>query len=161
MPGKVIGKKMNLGYIGKVSRDGDVLIINRAVSDSETDTAINFGAAVFLNDDNTVRNYKTNDTVSNFVGIAVATVVQATQYNEQLSQYEKAKPADILVRGSIIVELGTGTPKAGGAVYYNPTTGKFDASTSSAAIKIPASFATGYVDGKGGVEITLLQRNLI
>ena len=69
---------------------------------------------------------------------------------------------DILVRGSIIVEMGTGTPKAGGKVYFNFATGKFDATDpSTKGFAIPARFTTGYVDGKGGVEITILERNLI
>lgn len=161
MPGTVIGKKINLGFVGKVSRDGDAVIVNRVVSNAEDSTPIKFGGAVFLNDDNTVRNFKTGDTVNKFVGIAVATVIQATDYNTQASSYQVAKGCDIMVRGSIIVELGTGTPKAGGAVYYNSTTGKFDTATSEGAFAIPASFTTGYVDGRGGVEITILERNLI
>ena len=162
MPGSVIGKKMSLGYVGKISRDGDALVANRVVSNDADSKAIGFGSPVFLNDDNTVRNWKTGDTVSKFAGIAVATVIQATDYTKQESSYQPAKACDILVRGSIIVELGTGTPKAGGAVYYNPTTNKFDATeTSGTTIAIPASFTTGYLDGKGSVEITILKRNLI
>ncbi len=162
MPGSVIGKKMSLGYVGKISRDGDALVANRVVSNDTDSKAINFGSPVFLNDDNTVRNWKTGDTVSKFAGIAVATVIQATDYTKQESSYQPAKACDILVRGSIIVELGAGTPKAGGAVYYNPTTNKFDATeTSGTTIAIPASFTTGYLDGKGSVEITILKRNLI
>ena len=170
MPGSVIGKVLNLGYIGKISRDADAIVINRIVSDKSE--AIDFGAAVFLNDDNTVRNVVLSgdpgketptDTVDKFVGIAVAEVVQATEYTQQASAYLKNKGCDILVRGTAIVEMGTGTPKAGGKVYFNFTTGKFDA-TDPTAIKgfaIPARFTTGYVDGKGGVEITILERNLI
>ena len=159
MPGAVIGKALNLGYIGKISRDGDAIVTNRIVSGESE--AIDFGAAVFLNDDNTVRNVTvtgeqgsetSTDTIDKFVGIAVAEVVQAT----------KNKGCDILVRGSIIVEMGTGTPKAGGKVYFNFATGKFDATDpSTKGFAIPARFTTGYVDGKGGVEITILERNLI
>ena len=169
MPGSVIGKVLNLGYIGKISRDADAIVINRIVSGESE--AIDFGAAVFLNDDNTVRNVAlegeegsetTSDTVDKFVGIAVAEVVQATEYTQQASAYLKNKGCDILVRGTIIVEMGTGTPAAGGKVYFNFKTGKFDATDPSAdGFRIPASFTTGYVDGKGGVEITLLERNLI
>lgn len=171
MPGSVIGKVMNLGFIGKISRDGDAIVINRIVS-GEEENPVKFGAAVFLNDDNTVRNVAlegeegsetTSDTIDKFVGIAVAEVIQATEYTQQFSAYLKNKPCDILVRGSIIVEMGAGTPVAGGKVYYNFKTGKFDATdpTASSGFQIPASFTTGYVDGKGGVEITLLERNLI
>lgn len=169
MPGSVIGKVLNLGYIGKISRDADAIVINRIVSGESE--AIDFGAAVFLNDDNTVRNVAlegeegsetTSDTADKFVGIAVAEVVQATEYTQQASAYLKNKGCDILVRGTIIVEMGTGTPAAGGKVYFNFKTGKFDATDPSAnGFQIPASFTTGYVDGKGGVEITLLERNLI
>lgn len=166
MPGAVIGKALNLGYIGKISRDGDAIVTNRIVSGKSE--AIDFGAAVFLNDDNTVRNVTvtgeetSTDTVDKFVGIAVAEVVQATEYTQQASAYLKNKGCDILVRGSIIVEMGTGTPKAGGKVFFNFATGKFDATDPSAkGFAIPARFTTGYVDGKGGVEITILERNLI
>ena len=66
------------------------------------------------------------------------------------------------MRGTAIVEMGTGTPKAGGKVYFNFVTGKFDATDpSTKGFAIPARFTTGYVDGKGGVEITILERNLI
>ena len=169
MPGAVIGKALNLGYIGKISRDGDAIVINRIVSGKSE--AIDFGAAVFLNDDNTVRNVTVTseqgsetsaDTIDKFVGIAVAEVVQATEYTQQASAYLKNKGCDILVRGSIIVEKGEGTPKAGGKVYFNFATGKFDAAEQSAkSFAIPARFTTGYVDSKGGVEITILERNLI
>lgn len=170
MPGSVIGKVLNLGYIGKISRDADAIVINRIVSGESE--AIDFGAAVFLNDDNTVRNVvlsgepgkeTSTDTVDKFVGIAVAEVVQATEYTQQASAYLKNKGCDILVRGTAIVEMGTGTPKAGGKVYFNFTTGKFDATdpTATKGFAIPARFTTGYVDGKGGVEITILERNLI
>lgn len=169
MPGTVIGKALNLGYIGKISRDGDAIVTNRIVSGESE--AIDFGAAVFLNDDNTVRNVTvtgdvgeetSTDTVDKFVGIAVAEVVQATEYTQQASAYLKNKGCDILVRGSIIVEMGTGTPKAGGKVFFNFATGKFDATDpSTKGFAIPARFTTGYVDGKGGVEITILERNLI
>ena len=166
MPGAVIGKALNLGYIGKISRDGDAIVINRIVSGESE--AIDFGAAVFLNDDNTVTvtgetdSETSTDTVDKFVGIAVAEVVQATEYTQQASAYLKNKGCDILVRGSIIVEMGTGTPKAGGKVFFNFATGKFDATDpSTKGFAIPARFTTGYVDGKGGVEITILERNLI
>ena len=169
MPGSVIGKVLNLGYIGKISRDADAIVINRIVSGKSE--AIDFGAAVFLNDDNTVRNVTvtgdvgketSTDTVDKFVGIAVAEVVQATEYTQQASAYLKNKGCDILVRGTAIVEMGTGTPKAGGKVYFNFVTGKFDATDPPAkGFAIPARFTTGYVDGKGGVEITILERNLI
>lgn len=166
MPGAVIGKALNLGYIGKISRDGDAIVTNRIVSGKSE--AIDFGAAVFLNDDNTVRNVTvtgdetSTDTVDKFVGIAVAEVVQATEYTQQASAYLKNKGCDILVRGSIIVEMGIGTPKAGGKVFFNFATGKFDATEpTTKGFAIPARFTTGYVDGKGGVEITILERNLI
>lgn len=160
MPGAVIGKQMNLGYIGKIARDGDALIINRIVN-GESDP-ITFGDAVFLNDDNTVHSATTSDTVDKYVGVAVATVVQATEYYTQASAYQKNKGCDIMVRGTIIVGIKDGeTPVAGGQVYYDKTAHIFTATSSGSTIVIPASFTTGYIDGKGSVEITLLERNLI
>lgn len=179
MPGSVIGKRMNLGYTGKVSRDADKIIVNRIVNGESN--AISFGDAVFLNGDNTVFSAGSTITgvtdaltVNQFAGIAVATVIQATEYNGQSSSYQANKGCDILVRGTIIVPVtnveavaledsGTSTvvPKAGSQVYYDPTKHAFTATNTEGTISIPASFTTGYIDGSGNAEITLLERNLI
>lgn len=172
MPGAVIGKRMNLGYIGKVTRDADLIVDARVVSDTEGDFPISFGAAVFLNTDNTYRGALATDaTLGSFVGIAIAEVKQATQYLSNIAQYEKNQVCDVLTRGTIIVPV-SGTPTAGGAVYLRTAEtgvvyedgkiGDFEAATDTGNVLIPnAVFTTGYVDGNNVAEITLQTKNLI
>lgn len=52
MPGSVIGKQMNNGYPGTVSRLADAIIANRSVRPTDANN-INFGDPVVLNTDNT------------------------------------------------------------------------------------------------------------
>lgn len=52
MTGFAVGKTLNYGYPGTVSRSADAIIENRFVRDADT-TNINFGSAVALNSDNT------------------------------------------------------------------------------------------------------------
>ena len=52
MPGSVIGKSLNLGYPGSISRSADAIIANRLFRATDTGT-IPFGSPVVLNPDNT------------------------------------------------------------------------------------------------------------
>ena len=173
MSGKVIGKHMNLGFIGKVSRDADTIIDARVVSDSANEYPILFGAAVFINTDNTVRPILgTDTTLTKFAGIAVAEVKQSTVYLDSTSQYEKNQVCDVLTRGTITLPV-SGTPTAGGDVYLRFTTtgattfptgkvGDFEAAADTGNYKVPnMKFATGYKDANGVAEVTLLSKNLI
>ena len=122
MPGTVIGKTLNLGFIGKVARDADTVIDARVVSDTASEYPIAFGAAVFINTDNTVRPIlETDTTLAKFAGIAVAEVKQSTVYLSSVAQYEANQVCDVLTRGTITVPV-SGTPTAGGDVYLRYTT---------------------------------------
>lgn len=163
MAGKVIGKTMNLGWAGKVTRDADCIIDSRVVSSSST--AIQFGAPVFLNTNNTVRNMGASDTtLAGFMGVAVSGVRQSINYATQLADYEPSAQCDVLTRGSVMVALPSSystTVIAGGAVYLDVDGGTYgftpDAGTANVAVT-NAKFTTGIVDANKMAEITLLTK---
>lgn len=165
MPGTVIGKKLNLGYAGKVARSADRIIINRMYEKSNTE-ALAFGLPVFL-DTNGCHGWATGNTSAQFVGISAATVVQSTTYGANDGEYTPGKPMDILVRGTVVVELDATTQATAGAkVYWHTTKKAFtataDTATTPATVEIPgAHFATGFVDANKCAEVVLTDRNLI
>ena len=166
MAGKVIGKTMNLGWAGKVTRDADCIIDSRIVNSSSA--AIGFGDPVFLNTDNTVRKMAATDTtIAAFVGVAVSGVRQSINYATQLADYQPSSQCDILTRGSVMVAIPatvTTAPAAGGAVYLDVDNATYgftsDAGTANVAVT-NAKFTTGIVDANRMVEITLLTKNVL
>jgi len=169
MPGKVIGKVMNFGWAGKITRDADMVIDSRIVSDASGETAINFGSAVFLNTDNTVRNVASTDSNATMLaGIAVSGVRQSINYVTQEAAYQPATQCDILTRGQVMVAVpsnATASIVAGGKVYLIPASGVFtpDASdgTSVDYIDTGYKFTTGLVDANYMAEITILSKNVL
>ena len=161
MPGTVIGKSMNFGWAGKVSRDADCIIEQRITGANE---AISFGAPVFLNTDNSVRNFNavSDATMAKFMGVALAEVKQSTTYTSGVTGYEAKAPVDVITRGVVVVALASPseTPGAGGAVYITPA-GLFSSVATSNIAVTNAVFTTGKVDANGMVEITLKTKNLI
>lgn len=164
MAGKVIGKAMNFGWAGKITRDADMIIDSRIVSDASGSTAIAFGAPVFLNTDNTVRNFlSTDSTAAMLAGVAVSGVRQSVNYVTQDAAYLPATQCDILTRGQVMVALPatyTTTPTAGGAVYIDATTGGFTPDATS-NIATGYKFTTGLVDANKMAEITILTKNVL
>lgn len=185
MPTTAIGKDLNYGYAGKVSRNPMNKITARYVksilnsSGVETMANVPFGSAVVLNTDGTVSLWGASGTgvsaatAANFSGIAVAEVQQTLSYGygsgggSPAGYYAPAQPSDILNAGSAIVYCSEGTPTAGGSVYLmtvagtTSAVGNFVATASPAgsgatAVQIPnASFTTGKQDANGMVEITI------
>lgn len=134
MPGTVVGKSLNLGFIGKIARNVDNIVSGRFVksildgSGVETLSAIPFGKAVVLNTDNTVSLFGQSGsgvsaaTAALFAGFAVGEVKQMTSYGNISSagQYEPTQTCDVLERGSVtvkVVDYATNAPTAGGKVY--------------------------------------------
>lgn len=176
MAGKVIGKNLNLGYAGKVSRDADVLIENRIVS--ALSTAIPFGAPVVLNTDNTYSMFGAASAIATFGGIAVAGVKQATNYYDNEVEYLPNQPCDVLVRGTATIICKAGTPTAGGKVFVtiaedpdvpDVKIGDFVAKAHTykdeennnvvCTVEITnAKWTTGYIDANDVAEVTLLTR---
>jgi hypothetical protein len=168
MPGSVVGKSLNLGYAGSISRSADAIIDNRVVK--PTDTAnINFGDPVVLNSDNTYSAFGATGTAVAFAGIAVREVKQATDYFAAQGFYAPGQPCDVASRGTLTVKCNVGTPTAGSAVYIRTTAnvaiptgvvGGFEsAADGTNTILIPnAKWTTGKLDANKVAEVTLIQR---
>ncbi|MGG3884345.1 structural cement protein Gp24 [Brevibacillus panacihumi] len=169
MPGKVIGKSLNLGYPGSVSRSADAIITSRLVRDTDEDS-IAFGEAVVLNADNTFSKFGAGGTAEAFAGIAVREVKQSTDYFSDQVSYKPGQPCDVIERGSVTVFCNAGTPTAGGDVYVRiaenaaiPTgvIGGFEAAEDGAnTVKLNGvKWKTGKLDPNKVAEITILSRN--
>ncbi|GED34025.1 hypothetical protein BCE02nite_51660 [Brevibacillus centrosporus] len=169
MPGKVIGKSLNLGYAGTVSRSADAIISSRMVKEADTDP-INFGEAVVLNGDNTFSKFGADGTAATFAGVAVREVKQTTDYFASQGYYSPGHTCDVIERGSVTVVCNVGTPTAGGDVYVRvaanaaiPTgvIGGFEAAADgSNTVKLTGvKWKTGKLDPNKVAEITILSRN--
>ncbi|WNF07259.1 structural cement protein Gp24 [Brevibacillus borstelensis] len=168
MPGSVIGKSLNLGYPGNISRSADAIIDNRVVKPTDTEN-INFGDPVVLNDDNTYSKFGATGTAATFGGIAVREVKQSTDYFSAQGFYAPGQPCDVATRGTLTVVCNVGTPKAGGSVYIRTATnaaipdgviGGFEAAADGAnTVEIPnLKWTTGKLDANKVAEVTILTR---
>jgi hypothetical protein len=169
MPGSVVGKSLNLGYPGSISRSADTIITNRVVK--STDTAnINFGDPTVLNADNTYSVFGATGTAATFAGIAVLEVKQSTDYFAVQGYYEPGQPCDVAERGSVTVLCNVGTPTAGGDVYVRITAngaipagvvGGFEAAADGVnTVKLNGiKWKTGKLDANRVAEVTITQRN--
>ena len=189
MPGTVIGKRLNLGYAGKVSRNGLKEIGARFVksilngSAVETLSEIAFGGPVVLNTDNTVS--KWGDTgsgvatpvVANFAGFAVAEVKQVLVYGTNIGgSYSPLQMCDVIQKGSIttfVKDYATHAPVAGGQVYicsaHGTSTlvvGDLYATATPTGVGdatilalTGVKFTTGKVDANGITEVTLVSQS--
>lgn len=169
MPGFAIGKSLNLGYPGNISRSSDAVISNRLVRSTDTDN-INFGDPVVLNADNTVSTFGATGTAATFLGIAVREVKQNTDYFTSQGFYSPGQPCDVAERGTLTVTCNVGTPTAGGAVYVriaanaafpNGVVGGFEATADGTnTIQLTnVKWKTGKLDANKVAEVTILTRN--
>lgn len=169
MPGSVIGKSLNFGYAGNISRSADAIIDNRIVKPSDS-TNISFGDPVILNGDNTYSKFGATGTAANFGGIAVREVKQSTDYFAAQGYYKPGEPCDVATRGTLTVLCNVGTPTAGGDVYVRITAngsvpagvvGGFEAAADGAnTIKLTGvKWTTGKLDANRIAEVTITQRN--
>ncbi|NOU95598.1 hypothetical protein GC093_20535 [Paenibacillus sp. LMG 31456] len=168
MPGSVVGKSLNLGYPGSVSRSQDAIISSRVVKTTDT-TNISFGDPAVLNSDNTYSKFGASSTAATFAGIAVREVKQSTDYLSPQGFYAPGQPCDVLSRGSITITCNVGTPTAGGAVYIRTIVnaaipagivGGFEAAADSTnTVQITnAKWTTGKMDANRTAEVTILSR---
>lgn len=172
MSGTVIGKSMNYGYPGSVSRGADAIIANRPVKSTDAN-AITFGAAVILNADNTYSLFGAGGTFAAFAGVAVREVKQSTSFvmtGQGQAQYNPGDPCDVLERGSVTVTCNVGAPTAGGPVYLRTVAngaipaglvGGFEAAADGTnTVQVTsAQWKTGKIDANLTAELTLLSRN--
>lgn len=156
MPGKVIGKNMNFGYPGSVTRNPDT-IITPYPCDGED---IQFGDPVMLNSDGTVSRVDSTTAAANIIGFAVRTAKQAYD-DEGDAYYREGDAVDVLIRGNINVKVITGAPTLRGPVQVSTTDGTVVAGASSGALDIPnAVFSTGRKDANDVAEVSLLSRSV-
>lgn len=182
MPGSVIGKSLNLGFAGKVSRNPSNKINARAVktvldgNQLETQPVIPFGATVVTNADNTYSLFGATGTgvsaptIANFGGIAVSEVKQSMTYgygaNVSAGQFEPTMACDVLQVGTATVFCKEGTPTANGLVYIVTVAGSAAPLGSLVATATPAGgtavqltnarWVSGKQDASGIAEIVLL-----
>ncbi|WP_289141540.1 hypothetical protein [uncultured Brevibacillus sp.] len=169
MPGRAIGKELNLGYAGNLSRSSDAIIMNRVVKSSDT-AGIEFGDPVVLNDDNTYSKMGEGDSAEAFAGIALREVKQATVFTSSMGVYMPGDPCDVAERGTVTVVCSVGTPKSGGPVYVriaenaskpNGIVGGYEAEADAAnTVLLPnVKWKTGRMDTNRVAEVTILTRN--
>jgi hypothetical protein len=179
MPGTVIGKSMNLGYPGSVSRSADTVIAARPVKSTDP-LGPKFGDPLVINVDSTggtlssVADYITGGgsfTAAKFAGVAAREVKAVNTYSPAPTfvGYLPGDIADAIERGSVSVKVNVGTPVSGGTVYVRVlangsipagVVGGFEAaadSTNTIALT-GVVFRTGAIDANGVSEITLVNR---
>lgn len=166
MPGKVIHKTMDLGYPGNVSRSNDNIVINRRVGEGD----VPFGAPVVLQEDNSIVAFGAEHDAADLAGIAARIVKQTADYYNPSGVYLEGEPADVLARGSITVEVKSGTPVAGGKVYIRiaeneaipeGVVGGFEAEADGEnTVELTnVKFTTGNMDANKVAEVTVLSRH--
>lgn len=156
MPGKVIGKTMNFGFPGSITRNPDTIITPYPCAGDD----IQFGDPVVLNEDNTVSRVGADATAASIIGFAVRTAKQA--YDDTGSAYYREGDAvDVLIRGNINVKVSEGEPVLRGPVYVRSDTGEIAAEDPGDALVIPnAVFSTGRKDANDVAEVSLLSRSV-
>lgn len=161
--GKAIGKKLPFGFRGSVTRTPDTIIAPYANVGAEN---IQFGEPVVYDPDaQGVRKVAAGDTADKVIGIAVRRIGQPYADNEQGWYYAEGDTVDVLLRGSIAVELADATGIAGrGKVYVKTgadTAGNIVCASAADAIEVPnAVFATGECDASNIAEVTILARSI-
>lgn len=164
MPGKVIGQTLDFGFPGSFSRNADCITINRRGVGE-----INFGAPVVMKGDNTVSAFGADNAATDFIGIAIREVKQQTNYLSNDVKYTDGDPTDVLTRGSAVVHITSGKPKANDPVHIRiaenaalpqSAIGDFVAEADGdMTVKLDnVVFTTGKVDTNGVAEVTILTR---
>lgn len=154
MPGHVIGENLNFGFAGTPSRMSDC-VIAPYLYDSENTANIQFGEAVALDTDGHIVAASSTKAP---IGIAVRHLGQPHVDANDGWYYAPGDTVDVLLRGSIVVEIdGAVTPAA--PVYFNATTKKFTA-TSSGMVAVPGAVFAGKKDTNNVGEITLTARKI-
>lgn len=163
MAGKVIGKQLPFGFRGNVTRTPDTIIAPYANIGADN---IQFGEPVAYDAaEKGVRKVTTGDTAENIIGIAVRRIGQPYADNEQGWYYAKGDTVDVLLRGSIAVEVADAAGIAGRSKVYVKTTGEnagtIVCAAADGAVEVPnAVFAIGECDASNIAEVTILTRSI-
>lgn len=170
MSGKAIGIRLPLGYRGNVSRTPDTII---SPFTNKGEDNIPYGApVVFDKETKGVRALKSGDAAATapIVGIAVRHIGQPYSDSPEGYYYAPGDVVDVLVRGSIVVELSdTEEIAAQGKLFacdgshedHQPGDFVCKAGDNSDTIEVPgAIIATGVTDESNLAEITILTRSI-
>lgn len=164
MPGAVIGKRLNLGYEGNISRSVDAI-----TTPMLTKGEVPFGRPVAINEDGTVSLFGAESDVVDFVGISVREVKEAIDYGTSASGYLDKERIDVMNRGYMTVKINNGTPKVNGKVFIRikenvaipkGIVGGFEAEADGLnTVELPGvRFMSSNVDANKIAEITILSR---
>lgn len=168
MAGKVIGKTLPLGFRGNPSRSPETIIDSFVNTGSAN---IEYGEPVVYDPTTKgVRKIASTDTGSVLIiGIAVRRVGQPYVDDPKGYYYKQHDMVDVLIRGSITVELAAVTSLAAhGAVYVRngsggsskPAGGIVCASDTDTVLIPNAVFTVGEYDANNIAEITILTRSI-
>lgn len=170
MAGKVIGKTLPFGFRGNVSRTPDTIVMPFC---AVGDDPIQFGEPVVYDATNKgVRKVASGDTSASIIGIAVRRMGQPYADSADGYYYAKGDTVDVLVRGSMTIELlsatgiaargkvyvcnGTGSNRPAGSIVAQAASG-----TGADTIEVPNTvFATGDYDASNIAEVTILTRSI-
>ena len=157
--GKVLGSFTN-GYPGAIARSVDDIVVSHAAG-----ATIPFGVPVVFNPLKTaVVPFASTHTVEDLVGIAVRVPSKTPDaYDSSTAQYNPREMADVLVRGTAVVQCISGTPAPGGAVYIVKANGKFAAEAATAGtdnVLVPHMKWRGAKDSNNRAEVVVLIRNI-
>ena len=159
--GKTIGISMPLGFAGTISRMSDCVTQPYKYAASNTGN-IQFGEMVAYDATNGgVRKMKATDTADDIIGIAVRHAGQPKDDTPTGWYYAPGETVDVLVRGTIMAQLGATTSVAArGTVYVDPATGLMYGATAAGYLTVSnAHFGNGKVDSDQKItEVTLLTR---
>ena len=83
--------------------------------------------------------------------------------DDSAGEYAPGEPAEILVRGSIAVPVGTSGAKVGDKVYIRVSDGRLvtAAGESNTTVELPNVTVRGPRDSAGYCEVTVTKRNLV
>jgi len=166
MPGTAIGKTLDIGFAGTVSRNPHPIITARALRGAP----VVFGQAMALNPDNTYSAFEDTGDMDMFVGIVARQIRQPALFRDQTHiQFDEGDSVPVLSHGAVTVVCQNGTPTAGGPAYIrialnaafpNAVVGGFEAAADGAnTLEAPnARWTTGYKDSNNVAELTLLTR---
>lgn len=159
MAGKAIGKTLPFGFRGNVARTPDTII--QAFTNVGA-SAIPYGAPVVYDATNKgVRAVASTDTAAAIIGIAVRHIGQPHADSPDGYYYAAKETVDVLVRGTIVVELKATTGIAArGQVYVDPTDGEFTPVSTDNLAMPNTKFTTGEYDGDKIAEVTILSRSI-
>lgn len=162
MSGFVIGKTLRKGFAGNVSRSQDAVITCFAAKGEE----IGFGDPVVINTDATVSKYVKGGNAAKIIGFAVRAAKQAKDDSGEAA-YKAGEPVDVLLRGTICVQVVAGTPVPGGAVYVRTGTGEghtagslvsYASTTTGETVKLANMVFASAADADGIAEVTVCSR---